>query len=467
MNKLKALEQKIKDIKAASKNIREYLNDILDEKSFVETDVYLSGSSYIDDKEVSGEGVITGYASIGGRPVYLFAQNYDVLKGSFSKAQGDKIIKTINQAVKNSSPLIAVIDSDGARVGEGVRVLEAYAAVINALVIASDDIPVISVVKGNCSGLISALVALSDFTLMSKDASMSLAPPSVVLAKSNINGALSENLGAKFHMSESGFSNSVYENTKELKAKLSEILSVFDSDIINPADDPNRVSAALNKGISVKTLLDALTDNGKFIPYSVDNAAELKLGFGQVNGIMCGIAISDSSVSQHLTIQAIDKFNRFIELLDKFNIPLITLVDSAGIESSLIYERGGLAFNYANLMKSLSISSMAKVAVICGKAIGAAYSALAAKSIGYDYVLAFAGAEVSPVDAQVAVNLLYTDEIKNSKDPVAARKKIESRYSEEGADALIAAREGYIDNVIEPAALRPYVSSALLMLLNL
>jgi len=466
MNNLKTLDAATKNIISASSKIRKFLEEILDPKSFVETDVFLSGSTFLDGSEALGEGVITGYASIGDEPVYLFAQNQEVLKGSFSKSQGDKIIKVINQAVKNSVPLIAVIDSFGARIGEGIGVLEAYSSVVNAITVASEEIPVITVVKGNCVGLMSSVPSLSDFVFVSEDAVISLSAPTVAAAKGGYSGKLTDVLGSKVQAS-SGVAGFTFKDSKSLALTLKEVLAIVGGKDFDSEDDPNRTSPSLNKAVDAKSLLSALCDKGNFLEVSSGYAKELKTGFAKINGIYTGIIISDSSVSGYLSKDALIKYNDFIELLDKYNIPLITLTDSLGIEPDLKGEQSGISKDYAKVMKSLSISGMAKIAVIYGKAIGNGYAALASKSIGYDYVLALSDAEISPVSADVAVNLLYTDEIKNAKDPNKAREDLTNKYASLQGNPINAAKEGYIDNVIEPQAIRPYVSSALLMLLGL
>ena len=467
MNKINTLSIKSKSIISASAKIRNFLDTILDEKSFVELDVFVSGNSFVDGADVLGEGVVTGYASVNDEPVYLFAQNSEVLSGSFSKAQSEKIIKVINLAVKNNAPLIAITDSNGARIGEGMAVLEAYSAVTNAITIASEEIPVINIIKGNCVGLLSAVPALSDFVLMSEDALLSLSAPSVLSAKANASGKLTDILGAKTHASLSGIASHIYKDNKSLAENLRNIISIVSGGNYSSEDDPNRVCPALNNTLNIKNLTAALFDKGNFMPYASEYAKELILGFGKINGIYCGISICDSSASQVLSRQAIIKLNRFIELLDKFNIPFISLVDNSGLEAALSDEQSGIIREYAQLMKSISISGMAKIAVITGKAIGTAYTALASKSIGYDYVLAFSGAEITPVDPAVAANVIYLDEIKKAKDPSKTREELMKKYSELQGNPLVVAREGYIDNVIEPSALRPYVASALIMLLGL
>lgn len=467
MSKLKALEQQSKKIQTASSKIRKFLESLLDNNSFVELDVFTSGTNFIDGTEALGEGVVTGYASINDVPIYLFAQNQDVLKGSFSKAHGDKIIKVLNLAIKNNTPLIAVIDSNGARIGDGISVIEAYSSVINAATIASEQIPLISIIKGNCVGLMSSIPVISDYVFMSEDGTISLSSPNVVVAKANSSSKPTELLGSKIHMLTSGMANCTFKDANDLSSKLKDVVMLFNGNEIDSEDDPNRVTPALNMSISTKAIIDALSDKGKFIPYSTLYAPELLCGFVSINGISCAVAVSDSSVSLNLSRAALIKLNKFVEILDKFNIPFISLVDSAGVEADLILEQNGLSREYMSVMKSISISGMPKVAVICGKAIGNAYSLLASKSIGYDYVLAFANAEITPIEASVAVNLMYVEELKAAKDPIKAREELSAKYSALQGDPMLAAKEGYIDNVIEPSTLRPYVASALLMLLGL
>ena len=467
MNKLKTLEAKSEIVKSKSSKIRLFLDSILDPKSFVEMDVFMSGNSFIDGSEAVGEGVVTGYASINDESVYLFAENQEVLKGSFGKAHADKIIKSINLAVRNSTPIIAIIDSNGARVGEGVAVLEAYSSMINAITIAKREIPVISIIKGNCVGLMSAVPALSDFVFVSDEAVISLGSPSVVAAKAKSNGKLNEILGAKELSATSNLINFRYKDVKSLRESIVKIINICNDRELSVNDDPNRVAPLLNTEITVKGLIDAVCDKDSFISYSADFAKDLVCGFGTVNGIFVGLLITDSKVNSSLSCNAIKKMGNFVELLDKYSLPMITLVDSDGVDSTLSLEQSGIARDFANVMMAISESTMPKIAIIYGKAVGASYSLLASKSIGFDYVLALTTAEITPIDAAVAVNIVYSEDLKSAKDPVIAREALMKKYSDIAGDPFIAAKDGYIDNIIEPSSIRPYIASALLMLLGL
>lgn len=467
MSNQNTLEAVSKKFKSSSAKIRKYINSIIDEKTFVELDAFASSVSILDDTEALGEGIITGFGAIANQPVYLFAHNQEVLGGSFSKAQADKIIKVVNLALRNRAPIIAIIDSNGARVGEGNAVLEAYSSLVNSITIASIDIPVISIIKGNCVGMMSSIASLSDFVLMSNDSVMSLLPPSVVAAKSKKSEKLSEILGYKALSENSSVATLFYKDENELKVSLNKILAITSGNIIDSKDDPNRISTALNKNISATSIINALSDDKAFLEVNINYAKELKCGYATINGIFCGIAVSDSSISQSLTREGLIKLNNFIEILDKFELPLINIIDSNGIYSDLDNEQNSIALDLAKLMKSISISGNIKIAVIAGNAIGAAYCALASKAIGYDYVLAFENSVITPIDSAVAVNVVYSEEIKKAKDPVKARDEIQKKYSELAGSAINAAKDGFIDNVIKPSDIRPYVSNALLMLLGL
>jgi acetyl-CoA carboxylase carboxyltransferase component len=466
MSNLKTLDSKTGEILSASSKIRSFIGSVFDKDSFVETDVFMSGSILPEGVSAPGEGAVTGYASLKGQSVYLFAQNKEVLSGSFSKAQADKIIKVVNMAVRSGAPLIAVIDSNGARIGEGVKVLEAYSAVVNAITVASMDIPVISVIKGNCVGLMSAIPALSDYVFASSEAIISLASPSVVYAKSGSIGKTSDLLGSQASMV-SGLINDTYKTETELSNKIGKIVTVLSGEKPVTNDDPNRQAPSLDKGVSASTIITALLDKAEYNEYSPLFAPEMKCGFGSINDVVCGIAISDAGVSENLTKAGIKKLTAFIELLDKFDIPFISLVDNAGVQASIDNEKSGISIEYAKLLQTLNVSGISKLAVIYGKCIGTAYPALAAKSSGYDYVLALSTASITPVDPEVAVNVMYTDELKKAKDPAVAREKLIKTYSDMQGDPTIAASDGYIDNVIAPSLVRPYVASALIMLLGL
>lgn len=465
MDKIKLLEATAKRIMEASCDIRAFVNELVDEASFVETDTFLSGKSIFDDNEAAGEGVLTGYASIDGMPVYVIAQNAAVLSGSFGVAQAKKIIKCMDNAIANEHVILSVLASSGARVGEGVNCLEAFAMVLNKAVEAQAYVPHIAIAKGNVVGHMASFLSTADFVFAGKDAIISHNPPTVLATKANKQSK--DLFGVNMHSKESGLIDFVYSDNKDLKTKITllfDYTNVFSSD---SADDPNRESKDLVKNNSSGALLAALADGGRCLEYSADYAKEAKCYFARVNGIAVGIVASDAQENDYLTVKSADKITSFISLLDDYELPLVTLVNSKGVNTTIGEEQDCAICYVSGLINTVATASIPKIGVIVGNATGMAYTCLASKGIGYDYTIAFPDSLIAPINSDTAVNLVYSEELKAKGNSPELRAKLEALYNDENASPFIAAKEGFIDEIIHPSALRPYIANALMMLLGL
>ncbi|MDR3293718.1 MAG: hypothetical protein LBT20_06445 [Clostridiales bacterium] len=467
MEKIKILDQNSDLLTKASSKIRGFIDEIVDPKSLVETDVFLAGKNFLDGTEALGEGVVTGYATIDGNPVYLFAQNAEVLSGSLSRAGADKISKNIEAAARAGVPFISIIDSAGARIGEGIGVCEGYSKLFskaaNELL---GSVPHIAVVKGNCVGLMSVYTALADFVFADEKAKISVNAPLVVAAASK---TAVDALTVKNTAGKSGSAAIVYKTGAELKEKLTELLDLLppDADYIaagDYTDDLNRTSENLNTSADYASLFAAVADDGKTLELYADYAKEVKCALGKIAGITTAFVAFDPTVNKFITVNGLKKISRFVYSISDFNIPLINFVDSKGIEPSLESELNGLSGEAANLITNIALADNRKIAVITGNAIGYAYSAFASKALGYDYVLATVDSVISPINPETATVLLYDEELKKAVDPVAKREELNKKYAEDSANPYIAAKDGYVDNIIEPQLIRPYLASILTML---
>lgn len=461
MNSIERLSANLNKIENASKDIRNFIDKIVDSKSLVETDIFASGISYLDGSEALGEGVVTGYATIGDRPVYLFAQNYEVLKGSLSVQQANKIQKAMDMAIKTGVPFISIINSAGARIGEGVSVLEGYAKIIKSAAMLSGSVPHIAVIKGACVGLMSSYAALADFVFIDgKDGFVSLNAPMAVAANDMSSAKPVELFGAKA-IEGSGLVTFTYDKAENLKAKIS---ALFETIMGNESDDDaNRLAPKLNTDKSLTNVLAALCDGGKYIELSAGFSSSVFTALANVNGNCVGL-IATKGDDGLICENGLKKASSFVSTLDRLGLPLITLVNSTGVRSDLEIEQNGIAVTAAELLTNITLSGIYKIAVITGSAIGYAYTALASKSIGFDYVVSFADAVIAPLSADTAVNFMYKDEIAKAKDAKAAREKLTASYTEREGNPFISAKDGYVDNIIEPASLRPYICSILNML---
>lgn len=468
MDKLDIIDANSQKMLDSSKEIRKFINELVDENSFVETDVFMAGNNYIDGVEALGEGVVTGYAYITGAPVCVIAQNHEVLKGSMSVCHATKIEKTLDRALKTNTPVVSIINSNGARLGEGIGVLEGYSTIIKKANMLKGIVPHIAIVNGACVGLMSAYVNTCEFVyLNAKTGFISLNPPQVLIAKANKIAEPQVVLG-KDLASKSAIATYVFNSTKEV---CNEIYKLFDLIIAKEestsTDDPNRLTSALNKSISVDKLLKAIFDNGKFITLYGQYADEVVTVIGSINGITTGIIATDITKNDgYIGKNGLNKINEFLYKLDILGIPLVTLIDSKGVASDLTCEQEGISRLASDVMSNIAISDIAKVAVVVNNAVGFSYSALCSKALGFDYTLAFCDSYISPLNADTAIEILAVDEIKKAKDTAKAREDLVKVYKTDAGNPYITAKQGYIDNVIEPAVVRPYIISILNMLMG-
>ncbi len=458
------LQNNIKLIEKATKKIKSFAFDLIDDGSFVETDAFTAGKSFLDGSEALGEGVVTGYATIGNRPVHFFAQNQEVLKGSFGEAHAKKILKVIRKAVQTGTPLISIIDSNGARVGEGVAMLEAYSEVINSINLAKENIPHICIIKGNCVGMMASIAAMADFVFMSDSGIMSVASPQAIAAKEKDYPKLNSLLGYNAISANSDMVDFSFKTTKELAEKLNYVLTICGGEVEQCEDDANRETPALDKAYSVETALKAICDNQKYIIANENYAKEVVTSYALVNSISVGIIALDGSVNDgYISANGIAKADKFIDKCSANGMPIISLVDCLGVKVSLADEVNGLAGKLANLMTKIASCASPMISVITGKAIGLAYSVFASKGIGFDYTLASVDSVISPVGTAAGAAIEYAEELKSGED----REKLEARYLAMEQNPFISAKDGFIDNIIELSTMRPYIASALMMLLGI
>ncbi len=461
MDKLEQLTSFRADADKSFKVIKDFVSLIVDELSFVETDAFLSGKSFFDEKSVIYEGVLTGYATVNGAPVYFIAQNSSLMGGSLGKAGAEKICKCIDKALRAGAPLVSVIDSNGARLGEGTGVMEAYAQIISAASAVAGRIPHICIVKGNAIGMQAAYCALADFVIAMPEALYSVGAPMSLIAKAKHTGKAQDLLGA-YKLLENGNVHFAPSNAGECAEVVKKILSFVPSEggpaEIATQDDFNRITSEIDENSSPSSILSSVCDDGDYIIVGAANA-DVVCALGRIGERVVGVICTTGELSK----AGIAKATRFVNYLDSFNVPLITFVNSSILKSDIKIELDGAVSALSDLFYAVSTSEMAKIAVITGEAIGISYTAFASKSIGFDYVFAFPNAVVSPVTPELAVDVFYSNEIASASNPVEAREQVANRYAE-ASDVFNAAREGYIDNIIESSALRPYVISVLQML---
>lgn len=454
---------------------RERLEVLLDDGSFEEYDMYKThrcSDFGMADTVIPGDGVVTGWGTINGRPVYVFSQDFTVLGGSLSETHAEKICKVMDLAVQNGAPVIGLNDSGGARIQEGVASLGGYAEVFYRNVQASGVVPQISVIMGPCAGGAVYSPAMTDFIYMVKDSSyMFVTGPDVVKTVTNEIVTAEELGGAVTHTKKSSVADGAFEN--DLEALL-EIRRLFDflplsfrekPPVLPTSDDPERIEMALdtivpdnaNKPYDMHEVITKVADEGEFFEVQQAHAGNILCGFIRLNGSTVGVVANQPMVlAGCLDIDSSKKAGRFVRFCDAFNIPLLTLVDVPGFLPGVGQEYGGIIKHGAKLLFAYAEATVPKVTVITRKAYGGAYDVMASKHIRADVNYAWPSAQIAVMGAKGATEILYRSELGDPEKIAQRTKDYEDRF----ANPFIAAQRGFIDDVIMPHSTRRRVVRA-------
>lgn len=471
--------------KAGKLTARERINLLVDPGSFEEIDKLVVHQCYdfgMEKRRIYGDGVVTGYARIDGRPVFVFAQDFTVFGGSLSGANAAKICKIMDLAMKIGAPVIGLNDSGGARIQEGVASLGGYADIFLRNVLASGVIPQISAILGPCAGGAVYSPALTDFIIMTRETShMFITGPEVIEAVTHEKVTMEELGGADTHNSISGVAHFAADSEEHAMAIIRELLSFIPS---NNMEDPpekeshdpwNRVSEELNDFIpedpdqpyDMRRIIREVLDDRYFFEVQPDFARNIVIGFGRLAGKSVGIVANQPEhLAGALDINASVKAARFVRFCDAFNIPLITFEDVPGFLPGVAQEHGGIIKHGAKLLYAFAEATVPKITVITRKAYGGAYCVMASKHIRADINYAYPTAEIAVMGPEGAVKIIYQREIASSPDPEEFRRLKIAEFREKFANPYIACEKGYIDEVIEPRMTRPKLIAALRMLEN-
>ncbi len=459
MDRTMILQERVSEITKTSQKIRDFLTSVLDEKSFVETNAFLFScqETYMENP-AKGEGVITGYGTIGEMPVYVYAQNQEVLGAGLGKAQADKILKVLELAEKTSTPVIAIIDSNGARLGEGVEALSGYARIMKKVASLSGVVPQIAVVKGKAVGQMEYIVSMQDFCFMTENAVCASTSPEVLVARAEGNVKTIDAFGASVHASKTGIcSKAITEASvrNEVATLLDLILCSGEADTANVAGNSDIAK------MDNRNALIAIADGGMVYEVSAEYESELFTSFARIGGGTVGFIGTDGG---YLTGGMAKKASRFARFCELFAIPVVTLVDCKGKASCITCEQTPEAKEIATLLYTIADTTNTKIAVITKNAIGVGFTAFASKELGYDYTIACADAFVSALPAEMSAELVYGDEVKKASDPIKAREEIVKKYEEIDGDPFNSAKNGEIDAIIDASFLRAYIMQALVSL---
>jgi acetyl-CoA carboxylase carboxyltransferase component len=462
---------------------RERIEALVDPGSFVELDrfaVHRSTAFGLDERAFLGDGVVTGSATIDGRQIFLFSQDFTVLGGSLGEVYAEKICKVMDLAVRTGSPMVGINDSGGARIQEGVESLGGYAEIFWRNVQASGVIPQISLIAGPCAGGAVYSPAITDFTIMVEGISqMFITGPEIIKTVTGEDVSFEELGGALTHATRSGVNDLVAADEDEMNDHTRRLLSFvppnnLEDPPLGPADDdPRRLVPELdelipdspNKPYDMHDAIVPVLDDGDFFELQPLFAPNIVIGFGRIGGRPVGIVGNQPNVlAGVLDIDASRKAARFVRFCDAFNIPLVTFVDVPGFLPGTAQEYGGIIKHGAKLLYAFAEATVPKITVITRKAYGGAYDVMASKHIRADVNLAWPTAEIAVMGPQGAVKVIFRREIAAADDPEAKAEELVAEYTERFANPFIAAQRGYVDDVIGASTTRRAVAQALGML---
>ncbi len=468
-----------KQHKAGKLTARERLHILLDEGSFVEMDMFVKHRQTnfgMDKVDAPGDAVVTGYGTVAGRLVYVFAQDFTSIGGSVGEMHAKKICKILDMALKTGAPVIGINDSGGARIQEGIDSMTAYGQIFCRNTHASGVVPQISLIMGPCAGGASYSPALTDFIFMVEDTSyMFVAGPQVIKAVTGETVTNEEVGGASVHNSISGVAHFMSNNDEDCLLKAKELLSFLPSNNLEAPpcyktdDDINRTDELLNqlipdspnKAYDMKTLIYSIADNGLFLEVQENYAKNIVIGFIRLNGKSVGVVANQPKfMAGCMDINCSDKASRFIRTCDAYNIPLLTIEDVPGFLPGVNQEFGGIIRHGAKMLFAYAEATVPKVTMIIRKAYGGSYLALCSRDMGADLVLAWPTAEIAVMGAEGASNIIFSKEIAKAENPTALREQKTNEYRENFSNPYNAAARGEVDLIIEPANSRPSLIKA-------
>jgi propionyl-CoA carboxylase beta chain len=469
------------------KTARERVDMLLDEGSFVELDElarHRSTTFGMNKNRPYGDGVVTGFGTVDGRPVCVFSQDVTVFGGSLGEVYGEKIVKVLDFAMRNGCPIVGINEGGGARIQEGVVSLGLYGEIFYRNVLASGLIPQISLVLGAAAGGHVYSPALTDFVVMvDKTSQMFITGPDVVKTVTGEEVTLEELGGARTHNTISG--NAHYLATDEddaigyVKALLSYLpsnnldpLPVFDTEVSTTVDESDEfldtfIPDSANQPYDMHRIIEHLLDDGEFLEVQALFAPNILIGFGRIEGQPVGIVANQPlHFAGCLDIDASEKAARFVRTCDAFNVPVITLVDVPGFLPGVGQEHAGIIRRGAKLLYAYGEATVPKITIVTRKAFGGAYDVMGSKHMGADVNVAWPTAQIAVMGAQGAANILYRRELAAAADPEALRAELVTDYEDTLVNPYVAAERGYIDSVIPPSHTRSYVIKSLRMLRN-
>ena len=454
---------------------RERIDYLLDRGSFHELDMlarHRAGESGLAERPYT-DGVVTGWGTVDGRKVFVFAQDFTVFGGALGEVFAEKIHKVMDLATTTGAPVIGLNDGAGARIQEGVVSLDSYGGIFSRNVRASGVVPQISVVLGPCAGGAVYSPAITDFIFMVRETShMFITGPDVVRAVTGEEVTLEDLGGARSHSTKSGVATFVRDTEQEVLDAVKELLSFLPSNYLehpphyDPLDPADRSCPELrsllpessSRPYDMRDVVTSVLDDGEYLEYFPHWAQNIVCAFGRLDGHTVGVVGNQPLVlAGVLDIESSSKAARFVRTCDAFGIPLLTLVDVPGFLPGVDQEYGGIIRHGAKLLYAYCEATVPRISVVTRKAYGGAYVVMDSKSVGSDLCFAWPTAELAVMGPQGAVEILHRRELAECDNPEARRDELVEDYVERFANPYIAAERGYIDDVIDPADTRAKV----------
>lgn len=448
---------------------RERIGYLLDDSSFIENQAYIqsrTNSFGMDKKKIPGDGVITGSGKIDGRQVFVSSQDFTVLGGSLGEMHAEKIAAAQRQALKNGTPFIQINDSGGARIQEGILSLDGFAKIFRHNALSSGVIPQFSVILGPCAGGSVYSPAMTDFIFMVDQIShMYITGPDVIKTVTGEIITHEELGGSSAHCSKSGVAHFRFPTERACLSFIRNLLTYLPSNnrelppVVEPLDIPDRKTPAIDalipesekRAYDMRAVIHEVFDKGSFLEVHKDWACSMVVGFARLNGRTVGVyANQPSHMAAVMDIDSSVKGSRFIRFCDSFNIPLISFVDVPGYLPGIDQEHNGIIRHGAKMLYAIAEATVPKISLIIRKAYGGAMIAMAAKSLGYDRVLAFPSAEIAVMGSEGAANIIFSNEISSAADPDKKKQEKIQEFQDEFMNPFVAAELGLIDDIIDP-----------------
>ncbi len=457
---------------------RERILELLDPGSFNEVELYSSHRSedFGVGTRIETDGVITGYGSVDGRTIFVYAQDFTVMGGSLGEIHGRKIARIMDLAAQAGAPCIGLIDSGGARIHEGPRSLWGYAQIFRRNVLYSGVIPQIALVMGPCAGGAAYSPSVQDMLIMvEKQSYMFLTGPEVIRSVTGEVIDMESLGGAAVHLGTSGTAHLTAPNDNEAIALVRRVLTYLPSNntenppYVDTGDDPERMDDELNsivplsplESYSMHEVIEHIVDRGSFVELMSTFATNAIIGLSRMGGYTVGIVAQEPSVmAGAMEMNSADKIARFVRFCDAFNIPLLTFCDSPGFLPGVASEHNGVIRHGAKVLFAYSEATVPKIQITTRKGYGGAYIVMSSTMLGADLAFAWPSAEIAVMGPEGAANVLYRKQIEAAEDKEAERAKVVEEFRQKFLNPYAAAADGYIDDVIEPRETRKRVIAA-------